>query len=56
MKKLLLFLTIFTISFVVSQNAVFAGGDKVQGDLGQGVVSQEGPCPFGGDTPAGPNQ
>lgn len=54
-KKILVALFLVVITFSSITFAVYAGGDKVQGDEGQGMVSQEGPCPFGEDTPAGPN-
>ncbi|MFC1722095.1 hypothetical protein ACFL0C_00430 [Patescibacteria group bacterium] len=54
-KKTILLIAIFTLVLVATTSSVYAGGDQVQGDLGKGAVVQEGPCPFGGDTPAGPN-
>ncbi|RJR26504.1 hypothetical protein C4561_05140 [candidate division WWE3 bacterium] len=45
----------FVLALALVTVSVYAGGDKVRGDNGVGEVVQEGPCPFGDDTPAGPN-
>ena len=54
MKKLLTLIFVFAITFVLISQPVFAGGGQVVGENGEGEVAQNGPCPFGGDTPAGP--
>ena len=47
-------LILAVVVFAMAQ-PVFAGGGQVTGDKSQGEPSQNGPTPFGGDTPAGPN-
>lgn len=53
MRKLLVLLLVLVL-LVTAVAPVFAGGDKVHGDKGEGGVNQNGPCPFGGDS-AGEN-
>jgi hypothetical protein len=50
------FFALVIILALVAQ-PVFAGGGQVQGEKGEGEVAriQDGPCPFGGDTPVGPH-
>ena len=55
MRKILILLLTLAITFYVVAQPVFAGGGQVTGEKGQGTIAQEGPCPFGGDTPVGPN-
>ena len=50
----LTFVAIVLASVAGVETPVSAGGDKVRGDMGQGSIIQEGPKPFGLDTPAGP--
>lgn len=55
MKKIILIIVFLLTIFVsLASTSVYAGGDQVQGDKGAGEVVQDGPCPFGSDTPAGP--
>ena len=51
MKKLLMILLVISVIFCLAAQPAFAGGDKVRGDNGIGSVIQNGPCPFGVDTP-----
>ena len=60
MKKLITILVVLavTIGIIVKiaiVQPILAGGGQVVGEKGVGEVAQEGPCPFGGDTPAGPS-
>lgn len=41
MKKILLVLLVIVVLSIVSASPVFAGGDKVRGDEGEGEVNQE---------------
>jgi len=54
MKKIFATFFVFAIALALVAQPVLAGGGQVQGDKGEGKVIQDGPCPFGGDTPAGP--
>ena len=51
MKKLTALVMAIILAMTVLSLTAFAGGDKVQGDKGAGSVVQNGPCPFGVDTP-----
>jgi len=55
MKKILAAFAVFAIALVVLTQPALAGGDQVTGENGQGDVTQNGPCPFGDGTPAGPS-
>ena len=49
MKRILLILLVVAALFVATTSAVFAGGDKVRGENGQGAVVQvqvQDPPPF----------
>lgn len=51
MKKIPLLISVILMILILSLQPVFAGGDQVRGDKGIGSVVQNGPCPFGSDTP-----
>lgn len=51
MKKLLALTIAIVFAMTMLTVTAFAGGGKVQGDKGIGTVVQNGPCPFGTDTP-----
>ena len=51
MKKLIAVIVALILAMTVLSVSAFAGGGKVQGDKGAGTVVQNGPCPFGVDTP-----
>lgn len=51
MKKLLTLTIAVVLALTMLSVSAFAGGGKVQGDKGTGTVVQNGPCPFGTDTP-----
>lgn len=55
MKKIVTFLFVASVALTLVATPVFAGGGQTTGEKGRGEVAQEGPCPFGGDTPAGPS-
>ena len=54
MKKI--FMALFALAIILSMGTqtVLAGGGQVIGEKGEGKVIQNGPTPFGGETPAGP--
>lgn len=51
MKKISFIISVIILILVLSIQPIFAGGGQVQGDKGAGSVVQNGPCPFGQDTP-----
>lgn len=51
MKKLLALTIAVVFAMTMLTVSAYAGGGKVQGDKGTGSVVQNGPCPFGTDTP-----
>lgn len=55
MRKIFLFVSIFTLSLIALSSAVLAGGDKVHGEKGEGPTTQQcvnfDDCPYGDEAP-----
>ena len=51
MKKIGAIMFVLAFVFVIATQAVSAGGGQVTGDAGEGLVAQNGDCPFGSETP-----
>ena len=54
MNKIIAILFLIAATLTMAAQPALAGGDKVQGDLGQGDVEQWGPSPFGDPSETSP--